>query len=165
MNIAHWHLLLNHFPIIGTLGGIVVLTYGWMRKNNDTSLLGLVLIAAMAVMSVVVMQTGEGAEDLVEKLPGVSEAAIGAHEDAAKVANILLIISGVLALVAMVFQVKQHRLQTAARLVTLLLALVAFGAMANTGYLGGQIRHTEIQTGTANTAAPSAVDSGTEDDD
>lgn len=165
MNTAHWHLILNHFPIIGTLGAIVVLIYGWARKNNDTSLLGLILLAAMAVMSVVVMQTGEGAEELVEKLPGVSEAALEAHEEAAKVANILLIVSGVLALVAASLQIRKHRLQSAARMLTLLLALIAFGAMGYTGYLGGKIRHTEIQSGGANSSAPATADTGADDED
>lgn len=146
MNTAHWHLILNHFPIIGTLGGIVVLFYGLIRKSTDTKVLGALLILAMAIISVVVMETGEAAEDMVEKIPGISEAAMEAHEDAAKIANGILIASGVLALIGLALQFFKKSAVTIAMSATLVLSSVAFGFMAYTGYLGGKIRHTEITT-------------------
>lgn len=147
MNTAHWHLILNHFPIIGTLGGIVVLFYGLIRKSNDTKVLGALLILAMAIISVIVMETGEAAEEVVEKIPGISEAAMEAHEDAAKIANGILIASGVLALISLVFHFFKKNAVTLAISATLLLSSVAFGFMAYTGYLGGKIRHIEIVQG------------------
>jgi uncharacterized membrane protein len=146
MNTAHWHLILNHFPIIGTLGGIVVLLYGLIRKSNDTKVLGALLILVMAIVSIIVMETGESAEEIVEKIPGVSEAAMEAHEDAAKVANGILMASGVLALLSLVLHFFKKNVVTIAMSATLVLSFVAFGFMAYTGSLGGKIRHTEITT-------------------
>ncbi len=147
MNTAHWHLILNHFPIIGTLGGIVVLFYGLIRKSNDTKVLGALLILAMAIISVIVMETGEAAEEVVEKIPGISEVAMEAHEDAAKIANVILIASGVLALISLALHFFKRNAVTIAMSATLILSSVAFGFMAYTGYLGGKIRHTEIIAG------------------
>lgn len=157
MNTAHWHLILNHFPIIGTLGGIVVLFYGLIRKSNDTKVLGALLILAMAIISVIVMETGEAAEELVEKIPGISEAAMEAHEDAAKIANGILIASGVLALISLVLHFFKKSAVTIAMSATLVLSSVAFGFMGYTGYLGGKIRHTEITTGNSIPANNSAT--------
>jgi len=165
MNTAHWHLILNHFPIIGTLGGVVVLLYGFIRKNNDTKVLGALLILAMAIISVIVMETGEAAEEVVEKIPGISEAAMEAHEDAAKIANGILIASGVLALISLVLHFFKRNAVTIAMSATLVLSAVAFGFMGYTGYLGGKIRHTEITTGNSIPANNSAATTETGDGD
>lgn len=167
MNTAHWHLILNHFPIIGTLGGIVVLLYGLIRKSNDTKVLGALLILAMAIISVIVMETGEAAEEVVEKVPGISEAAMEAHEDAAKIANGILIASGVLALISLVLHFFKKNAVTIAMSATLVLSSVAFGFMGYTGYLGGKIRHTETTTGNSIPANNSATtpESGDGDED
>jgi hypothetical protein len=45
--------------------------------------------------------------------------------------------------------------------VILFLSLISFGLVARTGYLGGQIRHTEISNG----ATAAAENSGNESDD
>lgn len=168
MNSTHWHLILNHFPVIGTLGGIVVLLYGLIRKNNDTKVLGAFLIVAMAVVSVIVMQTGEAAEELVEKIPGISEAAMEAHEDAAKIANIILIASGVVSFISLLLYFTKRSAFNIAISSALILSCVAFGFMAYTGYLGGKIRHTEITTGAnsiqlSDTPAPEQTGDGDED--
>lgn len=166
MNNAHWHLILNHFPIIGTLGGIVVLFYGLIRKSTDTKVLGALLILAMAIISVVVMETGEAAEDMVEKIPGISEAAMEAHEDAAKIANGILIASGVLALIGLALQFFKKSAVTIAMSATLLLSSVAFGFMAYTGYIGGKIRHTELSVNSVTTVnSENQADGVTEEED
>lgn len=167
MNNAHWHLILNHFPIIGTLGGIVVLFYGLIRKSTDTKVLGALLILAMAIISVVVMETGEAAEELVEKIPGINEAAMEAHEDASKIASGILVASGILALISLALHFFKKNAVTIAMSATLLLSSVAFGFMAYTGYLGGKIRHSEISTNNSilgnNSEATSETGDGDED--
>ena len=45
---------------------------------------------------------------------------------------------------------KKHRVANAVFTSTLVVSLLCFGAMARTGYYGGQIRHTEIRNGNAN---------------
>jgi uncharacterized membrane protein len=88
--------------------------------------------------------TGEPAEESVEHLQGVSENMIHEHEEFALFALIGLIITGVLALIGLYMTIKRSaRTRTIAQ-ITLLVSLVSFGLVAWTGYLGGQIRHTEI---------------------
>lgn len=145
----------------------MVLFYGLIRKSNDTKVLGALLILAMAVISIVVMETGEAAEDVVEKIPGISEAAMEAHEDAAKVANAILIASGVLALISLALHFFKKNAVAIAMSATLFLSTVAFGFMAYTGYLGGKIRHTEITTGNSipTNNSPASPETGDGDED
>ncbi|HLP22311.1 MAG TPA: hypothetical protein VK174_18480 [Chitinophagales bacterium] len=167
MNTAHWHLILNHVPILGTLACIIIIAFGLLRKNRDTQLLGLAGVVVMALISLIVMETGEGAEELVEKLPGIADAAMDAHEDAAKIANIILIVAGVFSVISLALHFFKSGLYVAAVWLTLIISAVAFGFMGYTGYLGGKIRHTE--TSAVNAANPQqtgdATETATEEED
>lgn len=168
MNTVHWHLVLNHFPIIGTLLAIIVMVYGLLRKNSESALLGVLLVLGMAVISVITMQTGEAAEEAIEAIAGINKTMLEKHEDAAKVANIILVGAGLLALISTVLNYLKPQVFRAAVFVTLLVSATAFGFMAYTGYMGGQIRHTEINGNAAtptegNAATP--AENAQEDDD
>ena len=101
MNATHFHLLLNHFPVVGTLIGSLLLLWGIIRKQNTIKSVAAVILAVMAALAIPVFLTGEPAEESVEDLPGVSEALIGLHEDAATIAIWLMGITGLASLVAL----------------------------------------------------------------
>ena len=61
-NAAHWHLLVNHLPIVGGMFGILILLWGIIRKNNLFVNLSLIVFVACAVFSIIASQTGESAE-------------------------------------------------------------------------------------------------------
>jgi len=84
MNDAHLHLVVNHFPIIGTILGLGVVVIGIVFKNKSVinTAYGLFIIAAL--FAVASMTTGEGAEDLVEDLPNIGKKIIHEHEVAAE---------------------------------------------------------------------------------
>ncbi len=85
MNDAHLHLLFNHYPIIGTLFGVLFLGYGLFAKNKSILHAGLLLLFLMALLAIPTQLTGEGAEEIVEEL-GVDHDVIHAHEEAAELA-------------------------------------------------------------------------------
>ncbi len=93
--------------------------------------------------------TGEGAEDTVEKIQGVSENMIEIHEDAAMYALISLIALGIMSVIALMVSRFRTSLIRATSIITLALSLISFGLVARTGYFGGQIRHTEISAATS----------------
>jgi hypothetical protein len=146
MNTAHLHLLLNHFPVIGTLIGSGLLLWGILRKQNTLKSAGAAVLFIMAAISIPVFLTGEPAEESVEKLPGISDAMIELHEDAAAVATWLLGITGLFSLAALVMDFKKKTAAGFIFLTSFFLSVISFAAMARTGYYGGQIRHTEIST-------------------
>lgn len=149
MDGTHLHLLLNHFPIVGTLIGTLILAYAFMVNSRDVKVVACFVIAAMALVAIPVMKTGEIAEEVVESLPGVTKQLIHAHEEAAEVSLWVLLIAGALAAVSLVLHFTKKEAFKYAIMLTLLASVVAFGFMARTGNLGGEIRHTEIRSGGA----------------
>jgi hypothetical protein len=108
--------------------------------------------------------SGEGAEDGVERLAGVSHAAVEAHEEAAKPAMIGMVALGLLSLAGL----AASRRSDSRRLSLGILAgaAVLAGWNAYVGNLGGVIRHVEIAGGPAAVQADGpSVDVAEEDDD
>ena len=79
MDLAHLHLLLNHFPIIGTMLGTVLLLYALIKKEGNLQRAVLVIWVLMAALTPIVMNTGEEAEEKVEVIAGIQEDAIKEH--------------------------------------------------------------------------------------
>lgn len=146
MNATQLHLALTHVPVVLSLIGLVILIISFFRKSNTLTKTALWILLAAGVFTLPVYFTGEGTEEVVEGLPGVSEVVIEKHEDFAKATLVLVSASGLLALAGLVAY-SFGRAVTSIKVLTLLLAFVSAGAMAQTAHLGGQIRHSEIRTG------------------
>lgn len=150
MNAAHLHLLINHFPVIGTIVLVLLLAVVIWRWNAGTARLLLISVALMGVFSIGVYLTGEPAEEVVEDLPGVAESLIEEHEEAALVSTILLVIAGAVAAGGVVVaQRKKTEVSRGSVILTFVVTLIAAGAMGWTSNLGGQIRHSEIRADAA----------------
>ena len=144
MNASQIHLALNHVPLFFSIIGGLVLIYGFIRKNESIKILSLYFMIAAALFTLPVYLTGEGTEEMIEKLPGISEGMIEEHEEMAKIGLIIIIITGVAALGALVLKKKTSFLKPALILCAIF-SFASFGVFAQTAHLGGQIRHTEIQ--------------------
>lgn len=147
MNSSQIHLALNHVPLFFSIIGGLILIYGFIRKNDSIKMLSLYFMIVAALFTIPVYLTGEGTEEMIEKLPGVSEGMIEEHEEMAKIGLIIIIITGIAALSALVVKKRTILLKPALILCTIL-SFVSFGVMAQTAHLGGQIRHSEIRNGT-----------------
>ena len=73
MDATHLHLMLTHFPIVGTIVGVGILAYGHFSNNNSIKKVALVTFFLMSILTIPVFLTGEGAEEAVEHFAGVSE--------------------------------------------------------------------------------------------
>jgi len=147
INWAHVHLMINHFPVIGVLGAILVFGYGLVRKSDEVKLLGLGLFVLIALITIPVYLTGGAAEKVVKdmNLPGVTESYIGDHEDLASAALALIELLGMAALGGLFLFRKSGMLPRWYIALVLVLSLAAAGTVGLTANLGGQIRHTEIR--------------------
>lgn len=144
MNQVHFHLLITHLPIFGSIIGFLVLCYGLWTKSNHTKNAAYFIFIISAIGAAIAYLTGEGAEDAVENIQGVTENLIEIHEDAAMYALISLIVLGGMSVIALVMDRFKTSFTKSTSTIILLISLVSFGLVARTGYLGGQIRHTEI---------------------
>ncbi|MGN6540494.1 MAG: hypothetical protein ACTHKY_06750 [Ginsengibacter sp.] len=143
MNPTHIHLLLNHFPIIGTLIGSAILLYSIIKKQNTGKITGAFIIVVMAIIAIPVMLTGEPAEESIKYLSAISKSLIHEHEEAAEKAFWLMEITGLFSLLAIVLYKIKSSFASKTFLVSLAFSAITFLAMAWTGNLGGKIRHPE----------------------
>ena len=165
MNDAHLHIVFNHFPIIGTIFGIGILITGLISKNNALKNTAYVLFSIGAVFAFMSMNTGEGAEELVEDMPAVGKQIIHEHEEIAEKFAIIMYATGFFGLLSLFAAYKKHKFASAFSYITLLLALLAGVVAKSVGTSGGEIRHTEIR---ANFNAANGVETnpaGAESDD
>lgn len=161
MDATHLHLILTHFPIVGTAIGIGILLYGQLVKNNVIKKVAYVTFVAMAILTIPVFLTGEGAEETVEHLAGVSEHLIEEHEELAEKAIWLMLFLGILSLISLFVTIRNYSMAKVIGLITLVVSIGTFGLFAKVGNLGGQIRHSEIRTSnTGNQSDQSENDNG-----
>lgn len=97
---AHWHLLVNHFPIILIITAALFLGIGLVFKKDAIKSTALMIAVLAALTGMIANATGEGAEEQVEELPGISHEAIHIHEEAAETGLMLIVITGALALIS-----------------------------------------------------------------
>ena len=148
MNSAQVHLALTHLPVVLTLAGMIILIVSLIIKNTSVTRVGLYILIAAGLAALPVYFSGEGAEEMVENIPGVSEAIIEQHEDVAKLSLIAIIITAVAGLIGLMSFITQ-RFGKPVYIGVLLLSFIATGLLAQTAHLGGQIRHSEIRPGSA----------------
>ena len=149
MNDAHYHLLVNHFPIIGVILGLGILVFGLVLKNNIVKNVAYSVFIVAAVFAAVSMATGEGAEEAVEDLPNIGKHIIHEHEEMAEKLAVVLYVLGVVSLLGLYTNFKNHSKAKLVSLLALVVAVLAVFLGKQTGTSGGEIRHTEIRTGAA----------------
>jgi uncharacterized membrane protein len=146
MNSAHFHLLVNHLPIVGLMIGILVLICGMLVKKVDVKLTALGIFIFSAVTSALAFFSGEGAEEVVDKMTEVSETLIHTHEELAESFFILTLVLGVISLIGFAATLKKHKYANIIVIIALLVA-ISDGILAKyVGTSGGEIRHTEIRS-------------------
>ncbi|WP_396185763.1 hypothetical protein [Flavobacterium sp.] len=152
MNDAHLHMVVNHFPIIGTILGLGILITGIILKNNTVKSTAYVLFIVAAIFAAFSMGTGEGAEELVEDMPTVGKQIIHEHEEMAEKLAIVLYALGVISLIGLFMNYKNKANAKFASYIALVVAIIGVFFAQQTGTTGGEVRHTEIRANAVPTA-------------
>ena len=164
MNDAHLHLVVNHFPIIGTIFGLGILISGLVLKNKTAVNIAYILFVISAIFGFASMYTGEGAEEMVENLPNVGDQIIHEHEEMAEKLAIVLYALGLVSLIGLYLNFINHAKASIVSYFAMVIAIVGVFVGKQAGTTGGEIRHTEIRAN-ANTAAVDQNGVGEEGDD
>lgn len=144
MNPTHIHLVITHLPIYGTILGAVVLCFGMYSGSRSTCQAAYAILLIAAIGGVTAFLTGEPAEETVENISGISKSLVEEHEESANFTLILISIMGLSSCVGLFISWKSAKFIKVLPIVVLVISIICFGAAARTGYLGGKIRHTEI---------------------
>ena len=147
MNDAHLHLIINHFPIIVPIIGTLILLVGIFTKSDVVKRTAFGVFIFGAILTFPAMYTGEGAEDIAEKIAGITKDIIHEHEEKAETFAIISYILGLVSLIGFWANYKQKSFANWVAIAVLALGLVGLFLGKATGTSGGEIRHTEIRAG------------------
>ncbi len=143
---AQVHLALNHVPVVGIFLAAGTMLVGAATRKAHTRQFGLALALVAAAAVGPAYFSGDGAEEIVENLPGVSESRIERHEEAAEQAAAITVLAGIAAAAAFgAMRLRKQKVSQGLFGATLVASVVAAVLLARAAHLGGQIRHEEIR--------------------
>jgi uncharacterized membrane protein len=145
MNDAHLHMIVNHFPIVGPILGLLVLIGGMFFKDIPVKNTAYLLFILSAIFTVFSMATGEGAEKIAEDMLNIDHHVIHEHEEYAEKFAIIIYLLGIVSILGLITNIKNHPKATFFAYTTATIALVAIVFATKVGTSGGEIRHTEIR--------------------
>lgn len=147
MTDAHYHLVVNHFPIIGTIFGVGILIAGTFFKNNSIKNVAYAVFIIAAIFAFLSLKTAGGAVGAVKNMPDVTEHLIHEHAEVAHRLAYVLYALAILSIAGLYTNIKNHNKAGFISFVTLIVSLLAVFFAQHTGTSGGEIRHTEIRKG------------------
>ena len=146
-DLAHVHLLINHFPTIGMILGLGLLLLSFIRKNDHLKKVSLEVLFLIALATLPVYVSGQAAAETLKGQSGVSAEAILAHNDAALASFIMMEITGFFAWLVLWRMRRIGWPTTGLTYTVLILSVVTVAAVARAANIGGDIRHPEISGG------------------
>lgn len=157
-NAAHWHLVLNHLPVVGSLAALLLIAWAFVKNTDESKRIALTALVLVGLVSLPAFLTGEPAEGHLKGLPGISKRWMSAHEEMAEVATWVAAGAGVVALVVLVVFRKARSIPRWSIGVMLLVTLAVCGLMTRAGNYGGKIHHPEILNSSAAETAPTEIE-------
>src|ERR1041385_2758057 len=155
--LAHIHLLLNHFPTVAFSLGVGLLIVAFFMKSDYMKRISLGIFLIISLISIPVYMTGKAAQGAIKDQPGVSAALTETHQDAALLAITFMEITGVLSWLGLWQFRRLSRASGGNQMAVMAFSVLTFVLMARASYMGGEIRHPEInaqETDPANPADP-----------
>jgi len=146
MNLAHIHLLLNHFPTVGFAIGLGLLVLAITSKKDELKRASLVVVFLVALITIPTYLSGNAAQSALQERTDLSQAAIRAHEGAAFWGYLFMEITGFIAWLGLWYFRIVKRVANWNVAAVFVLGVLTFSVMTRAANLGGEIRHPEIQS-------------------
>lgn len=151
---THLHLIMNHVPTVGTVAALALLLLALLRRDETLKLAGLEVIFVIALLSMPVYMTGVAAQQKIQKMPGVSEAAMSVHQDAALAGFTVAEFAGFVAWIGLWQSRRRGRAAPGVIPAVVILTAASLALMGRAANLGGEIRHPEIAAAAAASIDP-----------
>jgi hypothetical protein len=142
----HLHILLNHFPSIGTVIALGLFIASYRLKSDDLRRSSLVLFLLLGLLAIPTYISGAAAKWAIQGNAGISVDVISAHQDVALLAFTFIGITGCLAWLAL-WQERRFSQPPNWNLIAVFVgAIISLIYMARAGNIGGHINHPELGT-------------------
>jgi uncharacterized membrane protein len=145
MNGAHIHLLINHIPVIGIPVVTLFLAIAYFRNSQELLRISLWLLVLMIAAGAATYLSGEGAEEVVKRLPDYPEALVERHETLGMITVIAAALVGALT-VTVLIRTRRGVISRGMAGVLLVGAIAGSVLVGITGMAGGKIRHPEVRS-------------------
>ncbi len=155
------HLIVNHVPVIGALWVLLLALVAYVGERPAVIRTALWFTVLLGISVLPAFLSGEPAEETISRLPGVSEPAIGRHEEMAEKALWITLATGVVALATLILRARRGGTEPLRRktlLPTLVALFIAAGALGWTGHLGGMIHRPELRGDAGTPPRPAAAE-------
>jgi len=140
------HVLLNHWPVMGLLCGLLILALSFFQKSRAASNGGLLLILISALAIYPVSELGEGSRNGLEgSLDETGRAWLHEHEKRAASAAPFYYITAVLALTGLILPKFYPKTAIPLLAGTFFMGCTALATGIWTASAGGKIRHPEFR--------------------
>ena len=144
MNIAHLHLILNHFPLIGSVIGLLILLEGYYFNNSQIKRTALRVFILSAIVAAIAFITGDPAEESIKNQVGVNGKLIEVHEQRAIVYLISVAALGLISFITLLGDVDRKSFRKPLYITIIGLSVLVIIISQWMATAGGEIRHPEI---------------------
>ena len=143
---GYLHVIINHLPIIGLAMGIFAMAIALFLRSRAAQITALAVVAFAAASGPVVFITGEKAYKPIRKLTDdAGSDYLDEHMDRAEQTIGLFYALAILALAGQFVPIWWPKIGTPIFTLTLLLAIISFGAAIYVAQPAGKIRHSEFR--------------------
>ena len=146
MNEAHFHLAVNHLPIIIPGIAAIILAGGFIFSSQVVKRTAYCIFILGAMATFLAMTSGEGAEHIVTQL-GADRHLIHEHEEVAERFAICSHILGLLCLFGLWANLNRKKYANTIAVLILVTGIVVLFFGRQAGTTGGEIMHKEIRAG------------------
>ena len=143
----HLHIVLNHFPLIGSLFVLGLLIASAYMKNDGMRRVSLILFVVLGLLAIPTYITGAAAGWAYQGRPDMSTQILDAHRDAALLAFVFLGLTGIASWLVLWRERRFARTSNAGLYTVLALGCVALLTTIETGSLGGTVLRPELREG------------------
>ena len=156
----HLHIVLNHFPLIGSVFVLGLLIASAYMKNDGMRRVSLILFVVLGLLVIPTYITGAAAGWAYQGRPDMSTQLLEAHRDSALLTFIFLGLTGIVSWLVLWRERRYGRTSSAGFIAVLVLGFIALLTIIETGSLGGTVIRPELREGAM--AEPMGLTAGIE---
>ena len=145
MNLAHFHIMVNHVPSLGSILGLLLLALGIYKKDETIKQFAYFVLVLITVAVLPTYVSGAEAQRIVKTSASYSAGMVQLHQNLAMVTLLVMTFAGMFAWFGTWEIRRQKRSGSLTTAATLILTTAAVVLVLDTASIGGKINHSEIR--------------------
>ena len=144
MEASQFHILINHYPMILTFVGMILIALGIWRKHDKSTRAAYWIFAAVMLIGTASFATGEIAGHQNRMLTGPAGDAVRAHQQASRLAFLSIGCAGLASVFGLVTSYRKSASTKWSAVIALIIAIAGSILVTRTTLLGRQIKFADV---------------------